>query len=121
MQFLGRPAAQILQAPGAFGLRTLKAFRANQGLLLAGAVAYYALLSIVPLLILTVIALSHFVEQGALLQTVGRYLEWLVPGQSKAVVAELANFPAHRDLLGWVLLVTLVSGGLQAQVLHVVD
>ena len=121
MQFLRRPAAQILQAPGAFGLRTLKAFRANQGLLLAGAVAYYALLSIVQLLILTVIALSHVVEQGALLQTVGRYLEWLVPGQSKAVVAELANFLAHRAVLGWVLLVTLVSGGLLAQVLHVVD
>jgi uncharacterized BrkB/YihY/UPF0761 family membrane protein len=30
----------------------LRAFRANQGLLLAGAVAYYTLLSIVPLLIL---------------------------------------------------------------------
>ena len=108
MQFLGRPAAQILQAPGAFALRTLKAFRANQGLLLAGAVAYYALLSIVPLLILTVIALSHVVEQGALLQTVGRYLEWLVPGQSKAVVAELANFLAHRDVLGWVLLASML-------------
>ena len=85
-------------------MRTLKGFRANQGLLLAGAVAYYALLSIVPMLILTVIALSHFVEQAALLQTLGRYLEWLVPGQSKAIVAELANFLAHRDVLGWVLL-----------------
>ena len=108
MQILRRPAAQILQAPGAFALRTLKAFRTNQGLLLAGAVAYYALLSIVPLLILTVIALSHVVEQGALLQTVGRYLEWLVPGQSKAVVAELANFLAHRDVLGWVLLASML-------------
>ena len=85
-------------------VRTLKGFRANQGLLLAGAVAYYALLSIVPMLILTVIALSHFVDQAALLDTVGRYLEWLVPGQSRAIVAELANFLAHRDVLGWVLL-----------------
>jgi uncharacterized BrkB/YihY/UPF0761 family membrane protein len=32
--------------------RALKSFRANQGMLLAGAVAYYALLSIVSLLIL---------------------------------------------------------------------
>ena len=54
--------SEILKSPGAFALRTLKAFRANQGLLLAGAVAYYALLSIVPLLILVVIVLS----QGAL-------------------------------------------------------
>ena len=104
MQLFGRQATQILKHPGAFVVRTLKGFHANQGLLLAGAVAYYALLSIVPMLILTVIALSHFVDQGALLQTLGRYLEWLVPGQSKAIVAELSNFLAHRDVLGWVLL-----------------
>ena len=44
-------AIGVLGHPAAFGWQTLKAFRANQGLLLAGAVAYYALLSIVPLLI----------------------------------------------------------------------
>lgn len=37
--------------PATFVMQALKAFRANQGMLLAGAVAYYALLSIVPLLI----------------------------------------------------------------------
>ncbi|MES2099079.1 MAG: ribonuclease R, partial [Pseudomonadota bacterium] len=41
---------QVLRDPAGFAWRTLRAFRANQGLLLAGAVAYYALLSIVPLL-----------------------------------------------------------------------
>jgi len=95
---------KILFEPGAFAVRVIKGFRANQGLLLAGAVAYYALLSIVPLLILLVIALSHFVEQAELLKTLSRYLEWLVPGQSRAVVAELASFLAHRDVVGWVLL-----------------
>lgn len=108
MQLLTRPAKQVLKHPGAFAIRTLKGFRANQGLLLAGAVAYYALLSIVPMLILTVIALSHFVDQGALLQTLGGSLEWLVPGQSKAIVAELANFLVHRDVLGWVLLASML-------------
>ena len=67
-----------------FMRQTMQGFRANQGLLLAGAVAYYALLSIVPLLILTVIALSHFIDQAELLRTLGRYLEWLMPGQSAA-------------------------------------
>ena len=99
---------QLLRHPAAFALRTLSAIRANQGLLLAGAVAYYALLSIVPLLILIVIALSHMTNQAELLETVSRYLEWLVPGQSKAVVRELANFLAHRDLMGPVLLVTML-------------
>lgn len=97
-----------LAHPGAFALQVFKSFRANQGLLLAGAVAYYALLSIVPLLILTVIALSHVVDQGDLLQTVGRYLEWLMPGQSRVIVQELAGFVAHRDVLGWVLLVSML-------------
>jgi len=98
----------VLRHPAAFAWQTLKAFRANQGLLLAGAVAYYALLSIVPLLILIVIALSHVVDQAALLQTLQRYLEWLVPGQSAVVAHELANFLDHRDLMGPVLLVTML-------------
>ncbi|MFZ2294026.1 MAG: YihY/virulence factor BrkB family protein [Polaromonas sp.] len=104
MQIFGRQATQVLAHPRAFVVRTLKGFRANQGLLLSGAVAYYALLSIVPMLILSVIALSHFVDQAALLQTLGRYLEWIVPGQANAIVTELSNFMAHRDVLGWVLL-----------------
>ena len=47
----------------------LKAFRKNQGLLLAGAVAYYTLLSLIPLLILMLIGLSHVIEQSRLLAT----------------------------------------------------
>jgi len=101
-------AAPLLRHPLKFLWSALKSFRANQGLLLAGAVAYYALLSMVPLLILSVIAMSHLIEQAELLTTVGRYLEWLLPGQSRAVVAELRNFLAHRDVLGPVLLVTMI-------------
>jgi membrane protein len=99
---------EVLQHPGAFTLRVLKAFRKNQGLLLAGAVAYYALLSIVPLLILIVIALSHLVDQAELLETLERYLAWLVPGQSQPIIAELAGFLAHRDVMGLVLLATML-------------
>ncbi len=110
----GRPgatrhrAAYVLRHPGLFAIQTLKAFRANQGLLLAGAVAYYALLSLVPLMILTVIALSNVIDQGELLQTLGRYLEWLVPGQSVVIVQELRNFLDHRELMGWLLAATML-------------
>jgi YihY family inner membrane protein len=99
---------EVLRHPGAFIWHTLKAFRANQGLLLAGAVAYYALLSIVPLLILTVIALSRLIDQAELLQTLGRYLEWLVPSQSRAVIGELSKFLEHADSVGWLLLATML-------------
>ena len=108
MQIIDRQALKILRHPGLFALQTLKSFRANQGLLLAGAVAYYALLSVVPLLILTVIALSHVVDRAELLATLGRYLEWLMPGQSGPVVTELANFLQHRDVIGSMLLVTML-------------
>ena len=84
VRFIGPAAQHVLRHPGRFAWQTLKAFRANQGLLLAGAVAYYALLSIVPLLILSVIALSHLIDQRELLGTIGRYLEWLVPGQAQS-------------------------------------
>jgi YihY family inner membrane protein len=103
-----RALSYVLQHPGAFALRTLKGFRANQGLLLAGAVAYYTLLSVVPMLILIVIALAHVIDQAELLSTIGRYLEWLVPGQSNAIVSELATFVEHRHVIGTVLLATMI-------------
>jgi membrane protein len=103
-----RRSPQILKHPARFALQVIKAFRANQGLLLAGAVAYYALLSMVPLLILIVIALSHVLDQAELLATLGRALEWVAPGQSKAVVKELADFLQARVAIGWVLLGTML-------------
>jgi len=98
----------VLTSPVAFMIHVLKAFQANQGLLLAGAVAYYALLSILPLLILMVIALSQVIDQEVLLSTLGRALEYVVPGEGSAVVAELRSFLDHREVIGWVLFVTML-------------
>lgn len=100
--------ASLLGRALRFAWRTLKDFHAHQGFLLAGAVAYYALLSLVPLLILIGIALSHLIPPAQLLDAVRRYLEWLVPGQSAPLVAELAQFLAHREVVGWLLLVTML-------------
>ena len=108
MRVLSPAGAYVVAHPGTFARRVLKGFKTSQGLLLAGAVAYYALLSVVPLLILTVIALSHFVDQEELLTTLGHYLEWLLPGQSQAVIVELANFVHHQSVIGWVLLGTML-------------
>src|SRR5437868_671816 len=59
MPVLSPAGAYVIANPGTFTRKVLKGFKENQGLLLAGAVAYYALLSVVPMLILVVIALSH--------------------------------------------------------------
>ena len=108
MNIINPRTVHVLKNPLAFALQVLKAFQANQGLLLAGAVAYYALLSIVPLLILMVIALSHLIDQDVLLATLRRALEYVVPGEGKAVVVELKAFLDHREVIGWVLFITML-------------
>jgi membrane protein len=108
MHVIGRSAKAALRHPGAFGLAVIKQFRANQGLLLAGAVAYYALLSLVPLLILIVLALTHVFAEPEVLATVGAGLEFVVPGQSDALVEELRAFLAHREVVGWLLLALML-------------
>lgn len=108
MRVISTTGAHVLANPWNFVRRVLHGFSRNQGLLLAGAVAYYALLSVVPLLILAVIGLSHLVDERELLDTLGRYLEWLLPGQSSAVMHELAAFVGHRDVVGWLLLATML-------------
>lgn len=105
---LSRSALHVARHPVAFARQVLRGFARNQGLLLAGAIAYYALLSIVPLLIVSVIVLSHLVDQAELLATVGHYLEWLVPSQSTAVLADVAGFLENRTTIGLVLLLTLL-------------
>jgi uncharacterized BrkB/YihY/UPF0761 family membrane protein len=107
-KFRLRVHEHVREHPAAFAVRVLKAFRANQGYLLAGAIAYNALLSIVPLLILILIVLTHFVDQAELLATLGRYLDVVVPDRSNAIVDEIALFLSHRDVIGWVLVATLI-------------
>ena len=86
----------------------IKGFRANQGLLLAGAVAYYALLSLIPLLLLILFALSQVIQQDRLLAALATYLEFVVPGESKALIKDLAAFLDHQRVIGGVLLLTML-------------
>ncbi len=108
MWSLGRRATKVLQHPGAFALAVIKGFRANQGILLAGAVAYYTLLSLIPVLIIVLIVLSQVFAEERLLLTLREYLGFFVPGQSDALVEELRTFLAHRELVGSVLVITML-------------
>lgn len=108
MIYLGNAALHVIKHPLAFVFQTLRGFQKNQGILLAGAIAYYALLSIVPFLILTVVALSHLVERTELLGTLARYLEWLIPSQSSALLIDLNHFLENGAVIGIVLLVTML-------------
>jgi YihY family inner membrane protein len=108
MRAFARRTSAALRHPGSFALAVLKQFRANQGLLLAGAVAYYALLSLVPLVILVVLALTRVFDEAQVISIVGASLEFVVPGKSEALVGELRNFLAHRDAVGPLLLMMML-------------
>jgi YihY family inner membrane protein len=105
---IGDTAQKVISHPGRFALAVIKQFRSNQGVLLAGAVAYYTLLSLVPLLILVLMALSHIFAEDRLLKMLREYLEFVVPGQSSTLVEEVRTFLAHREVVGSVLLVTML-------------
>ena len=90
----------ILKRPGKFLLRVLTGFKRNQGLLLAGAVAYYTLLSIIPMLALILVGLSHFIEEEQLYDTILSNLKLVIPGYADMVAGQIWGFLARRQLVG---------------------
>ncbi len=91
---------RLLNRPGQFLLKALRSFRYNQGLLLSGAIAYYTLLSVIPMLILTLIVLSHFVAEDRLLQTVSTHLEMVIPSYAATLTQQVRVFLEHRQVVG---------------------
>ena len=89
-----------LSRPFRFLLGILRDFKRNQGLLLSGAVAYYTLLSIVPMSILALIGLSHFTEEEQLFHTLSTYLEMIIPGYAATLTEQVRVFLEHRNMIG---------------------
>jgi len=75
-------------------------FTRNQGFLLAGAVAYYTLLSIVPLSILALSALSHLFNAEELIRTLSIYLKLMIPGYATALAEQVRIFVENRHVIG---------------------
>jgi membrane protein len=97
-----RQANRIMKGGLGFLLRVVQGFLGNQGFLLAGAVAYYTLLSIVPLSMLALVVLTHFIEEQQLIQTLSRYLEMAVPGYAATLTEQVRAFLEHRTALGFI-------------------
>jgi YihY family inner membrane protein len=81
-------------------MSVLRDFKRNQGLLLCGAVAYYTLLSIVPMSILALIGMSHFIEEEQLFNTLSTYLEMIIPGYAATLTEQVRAFLEHRAVVG---------------------
>ena len=83
-----------------FLLRVVRGFMRNQGLLLSGALAYYTLLSIVPLSILALIGLSHFIGEEQLFHTLSKYMGMVIPGYAAILTEQARVFLGHRQAVG---------------------
>lgn len=90
----------VLDRPWRFVGQVGAGFRANQGFLLAGAVAYYTLLSIVPMFALILVLLSQFQETPALLTALEEYLVLVAPGQAEVLVTQIAVFLENWKVVG---------------------
>lgn len=93
-------ASEIFRRPGKFLLRVLTGFRRNQGLLLAGAVAYYTLLSVIPMLALILVGLSHFIDEQQLYNTILTNMKLVIPAHAERVADQVWGFLARRQLVG---------------------
>lgn len=95
------PESQLRRFFG-FLLRVTHDFRRNQGFLLSGAVAYYTLLSIVPMSILALSVLSHFIGEAQLVYTLATYLDLVIPGYSKTLTEQVRVFVENRQVIGFI-------------------
>jgi len=90
----------VLDNPWLFAKRVITGFSANQGLLLSGAVAYYTLLTIVPMFALILLALSQIQEIQPLLDTLREYLMLIAPNQADALSSQISAFMENWKTVG---------------------
>ena len=102
----------VLHHPTLFAKQIMQSFLKNQGFLLAGAIAYYTLLSIIPMLVLILILVSQFQDPQHMLKVMQEYLWIITPGQTDAIVNQINLFIQNRKvvgILGFVLLLFFSS------------
>lgn len=90
----------VLDHPWQFTKRVIDGFRANQGFLLSGAVAYYTLLTIVPMFVLILAGLSQFQETQSLLDTLREYLVLISPNQADVLIDQISAFLQNWKVVG---------------------
>jgi membrane protein len=100
MTILSSRTRYVLDRPWRFAGQVIAGFRANQGFLLAGAVAYYTLLSIIPMFALILVLLSQFRDTASLLTALDEYLVLVAPGQAGALVAQIGVFLENWKVVG---------------------
>lgn len=90
----------VLDNPWQFTKRVIVGFSANQGLLLSGAVAYYTLLTIVPMFALILAGLSQIQDMQSLLDTLREYLLLITPNQADVLIDQISAFQQNWKVVG---------------------
>jgi YihY family inner membrane protein len=90
----------VMNDPLHFIKQVFNGFRANQGFLLSGAIAYYTLLSIIPMIALILVVLSQFKAPQELLEVLREYLVLVTPGQTDAVINQIHVFLQKSKVIG---------------------
>ena len=100
MNISSHRAKFVLDHPWQFTKQVIAGFRANQGFLLSGAVAYYTLLSIVPMFALILVVLSQIQESAELVETLRTYLMMVVPNQAEILSNQISKFLQNWKVIG---------------------
>lgn len=103
-----RRSSYVIHHPYWFFKTVIAGFRANQGFLLASAVAYNTLLSILPMLALMLIVLSQLTDTQQLLDTTREYLDLVAPGRAEEVLQQIEAFLHDWRLVGALGLIILL-------------
>jgi len=88
--------------------RVLANFAKHKGILLAGGIAYNALISLVPLVAVLLVALSQLFDPVQLVAILRSELALVIPGQAEGLVTEVERFLAQRQVIGGVGLIVLI-------------
>ncbi len=98
----------LLRHPFPFAMRVLRGLRENRAFLLSGALAYNALLTLIPLLALLLLVISQVMDEARLLDGLRASLELIVPGHAGLLTDQVASLLEHRELIGGLGIVMLL-------------
>ncbi len=100
--------SQLRAAPWRFTRDVLRGFHRNQGFLLAGAIAYNTLLSLVPASALILAVLSQIVPEDRLMPLLNTFLGLITPAQADTLTQQLHVFLENGKVVGVVGFVALL-------------
>jgi YihY family inner membrane protein len=99
---------ETLRSPLRFLWRVIRKFHSNKGMILAGAIAYNTLLSIIPAFTLLLIILSRLVDDQTLLVAIENNLKLVIPGLTDTLLKHTAEFLDYRSVVGWISVVVML-------------